>query len=141
MGKYDHLSKLEVQALLRGVETIPQKFQSQIIQELRDRLAQIEEEQRASEIARDERKHSEVVSAARRSKTASFLSVVAAIVSAVAAAVSAYYAASEHSGHGSPPAAASPSAAPTATVQPSVTPSPTATPNPSLQPTVGRSDD
>ena len=78
MGKYDHLSKLEVQALLRRVETIPQKFQSQIIQELRDRLAQIEEEQRASEIARDERKHSEVVSAARRSKTASFLSVVAA---------------------------------------------------------------
>ena len=126
MGKYDHLSKLEVQALLRRVETIPQKFQSQIIQELRDRLAQIEEEQRASEIARDERKHSEVVSAARRSKTASFLSVVAAIVSAVAAAVSAYYAAS---------------AAPTATVQPSVTPSTTATPNPSLQPTVGRSDD
>jgi hypothetical protein len=43
MGKYDHLTKLEIQAELRRIETVPQAFWHEGIYEMRDRLAELEE--------------------------------------------------------------------------------------------------
>src|SRR4029077_19643781 len=92
MGKFDHLNKLQVQAELRRIENVPRQFWGHDIQELRDRLDEITHQESGTEIARDERKHAEMIAAARRSRIASFLSVAAAVVSAAAAAVSAYFA-------------------------------------------------
>jgi hypothetical protein len=77
---------------LRRIENVPREFWGDDVQALRDRLDEILEEERQAEVSRDERKHREVVAAARRSRTASFLSVGAAVVSAIAAAISTYYA-------------------------------------------------
>jgi len=69
MGKFDHLDKLQIQAELRRIELVPQKFLGSDVQELRDRLAKILEDERQAEIDRDERKHGEVIAAARRSRS------------------------------------------------------------------------
>ena len=74
MGKFDNLDKLQIQAELRRIELVPQKFWGSDVQELRDRLAKILEDERQAEIDRDERKHGEVIAAARRSRIASVLS-------------------------------------------------------------------
>jgi phosphoglycerate-specific signal transduction histidine kinase len=92
MGQFDHPNKLQVQAELRRIENVPREFWGDNIQELRDRLDEIAHQESQTEVARDERKHAEMIAAARRSRIASFLSVSAAVISAAAAAVSAYYA-------------------------------------------------
>jgi hypothetical protein len=81
------------------------------VQELRDRLDKIRQDESQAEITRDERKHGEMIALARRSRIASVLSVSAAVVSAGAAAVSAYFVYSDHS-HGSAAKIAQPTALP-----------------------------
>ena len=128
MGKFDHLNKLQVQAELRRIENVPREFWGDHVQELRDRLDEIAQQESQTEVARDERKHAEMIAAARRSRIASFLSVSAAVVSAAAAAVSAYYAVPRPAVPTAPLAAATPAASPTPEMTPvSITPSPAAT--------------
>src|SRR5450755_806031 len=105
MGKFDHLDKLQIQAELRKLETVPQKFWGPDVHELRDRLSEILEDEKQAEIARDERKHGETIVAARRSRIASFLSVSAAVVSAGAAVAYLYSAYFAHSPNTSAPIA------------------------------------
>jgi hypothetical protein len=125
MGKFDHLSKLQVQAELRRIENIPREFWGEEVQALRDRLDAILEEEKQAEVARDERKHREAITAARRSRVASFLSVAAAVASAIAAGVSAYYAIP----HSSTPISASPSPSASPTTEQTSSPLPPSFPS------------
>jgi hypothetical protein len=59
MSKFEHLSKLEVQAELRLNELIPRKFWNEAYNALNDRLAEIEEQERQSEGFDVERRHQE----------------------------------------------------------------------------------
>ena len=65
MGKFDHLGRLEVEAELRRIETIPQKFWGEDIYALRDRLAQIEAEEVQAAEDQAERRHKEQLALAQ----------------------------------------------------------------------------
>jgi hypothetical protein len=155
MGKFDHLNKLQVEAELRKIELVPQKFWGPDVEELRARLAAILEDERQAEAGQVERRHREQLALAQdqlnrqlaqsdqqhqeqiavakrqasRAEAWALAALVVALGSAVATGFQAYY------------ARPNPSSAPSTASIAAATPTPTARPTPrttpvAVQPTI-----